>query len=70
MCICIYIYIYVHSSSLLKGTFLLYWNHYILTGSLTNIILQNILLYPLHSCGYLKKISNVATDEGNSRNKT
>ena len=31
------------------------------------------ILYPLHSCDYLKKILikiNVATDEGNSRNET
>ena len=30
------------------------------------------MFIPLHSCDYLKKISikiNVATDEGNSRNK-
>ena len=32
-----------------------------------------IYIYPLHSCDYLNKSSmktNVATDEGNSRNET
>ena len=31
------------------------------------------IMYPQHSCDYLKKISiktNMATDEGNSRNET
>ena len=70
MHICYLLIVTPISASPSKGTFLLYWNHYILIGSLTNIIVQNILLYRLHSCDYLKKISNVATNEGNSRNET
>ena len=39
---------------------------------MTDIIYIYIYIIPLHSCDYLNKISiktNVATDEGNSRNE-
>ena len=64
----------------------IYINNSVVVGSnhaqanflyLLQIILQwsipCVSVNPLHSCDYLKKIStkiNVATDEGNSRNKT
>ena len=47
---------------------MLYFTYtYVYTSSLP------IYIYPLHSCDYLNKNSmktNVATDEGNSRNET